>query len=129
MAASAKIAGPFALGTFSAPGQAAFPGVVAGGRVRNLAADGDFAAFAAGGLLSTRSLLEHWDEALPRLLETAETAESGADGADGWQSLDSLRTHAPVEPRQIFQAGANYHTHVIDLAAGRRSRCGRKPRP
>ena len=122
MAASAKIAGPFALGTFSAPGQAAFPGVVAGDRVRNLATDGDFAAFAAGGLLSTRSLLEHWDEALPRLLDTA---ESGADRPDGWESVDSLRTHAPVEPRQLFQAGANYRTHVVDLAVAHEPAGGR----
>jgi 2-keto-4-pentenoate hydratase/2-oxohepta-3-ene-1,7-dioic acid hydratase in catechol pathway len=29
--------------------------------------------------------------------------------------LDQLRTHAPIQPRQIFQAGANYHKHVVDL--------------
>ena len=119
MAASGKVAGPFALGTFSASGQAAFPGLVAGDRVRNLAADRDFAAFAAGGPLSTRSLLEHWDEALPRLLETAESS------ADGWHSVDLLRTDAPVEPRQIFQAGANYRTHVIDLAVAHEPAGGR----
>ena len=119
MAASGKVAGPFALGTFSAPGQAAFAGLVVGDRVRNLAADGDFADFAAGGPLSTRSLLEHWDEALPRLLETAESS------ADGWHSVDLLRTDAPVEPRQIFQAGANYRTHVIDLAIAHEPAGGR----
>ena len=119
MAASGKVAGPFALGTFSASGQAAFPGLVAGDRVRNLAADRDFAAFAAGGPLSTRSLLEHGDEALPRLLETAESS------ADGWHSVDLLRTDAPVEPRQIFQAGANYRTHVIDLAMAHEPAGGR----
>jgi 2-keto-4-pentenoate hydratase/2-oxohepta-3-ene-1,7-dioic acid hydratase in catechol pathway len=27
-----------------------------------------------------------------------------------------VRTHAPLEPRQIIQAGANYRTHVVDLA-------------
>jgi 2-keto-4-pentenoate hydratase/2-oxohepta-3-ene-1,7-dioic acid hydratase in catechol pathway len=122
VAPSGKIAGPFALGTFSASGQAAFPGVVAGDRVRNLAADRDFAAFATGGVLSTRSLLEHWDEALPRLVQTAETS---ADSADGWESVDSLRTHAPVEPRQIFQSGANYRTHVIDLAVAHEPADGR----
>jgi len=92
---------------------------VVGDRVRNLAADGDFADFAAGGPLSTRSLLEHWDEALPRLLETAESS------ADGWHSVDLLRTDAPVEPRQIFQAGANYRTHVIDLAMAHEPAGGR----
>ena len=128
MATSVKIAGPFALGTFSAPGRAAFPGVVAADRVRSLAADGDFAGFAAGGLLSTRSLLGHWDEVLPRLAATAESgadSAASADSADGWEPLDSLRTHAPVEPRQIFQAGANYRTHVIDLAVAHEPAGGR----
>jgi 2-keto-4-pentenoate hydratase/2-oxohepta-3-ene-1,7-dioic acid hydratase in catechol pathway len=115
-----KVAGPFALGTFSVPGQAAFPGLVAGGLVRDLAADGDFALFAGGGPLSTRSLLEHWDEALPRLQAAT---RSGQDS--GWIPVDWLRTHAPVEPRQIFQSGANYRTHVIELAVAHEPAGGR----
>jgi len=114
-----KLAGPFALGTFSAPGQTAFPGLVAGDRVRDLAANRDFAVFAAGGPLTTRSLLEHWDEALPRLTAAAGSVD------DGWIPLRSLRAHAPVEPRQIFQSGANYRTHVIELAVAHEPPDGR----
>jgi 2-keto-4-pentenoate hydratase/2-oxohepta-3-ene-1,7-dioic acid hydratase in catechol pathway len=36
--------------------------------------------------------------------------------AGGGIPLSELRIHAPVEPRQIFCAGANYRQHVIDLA-------------
>ena len=55
-------AGPFALGTLSAPGGAAFPGLVMpDGRVLDLrTALGEPA-------LTTRALLERWDEELPRL--------------------------------------------------------------
>lgn len=115
-----KLAGPFAVGTFSVPGQAPFPGLVAGGRVRDLAAHRDFAVFAGAGPLSTRSLLEHWDEALPRLRSAA------GEGPDsGWIRVDRLRTHAPVEPRQVFQSGANYRTHVIELAVAHEPAGGR----
>jgi len=115
-----KLAGPFAVGMFSVPGQAPFPGLVADGQVRDLAADRDFAVFAGADPLSTRSLLEHWDEALPRLRSTA------GEGPDsGWIRVDRLRTHAPVEPRQIFQSGANYRTHVIELAVAHEPAGGR----
>lgn len=115
-----KLAGPFALGTFSVPRRPAFPGLVAGDRVRDLTADGDFAMFAVDGPLSTRALLAHWDEALPRLLAAAGPGEDA-----GWVPVDSLRTHAPVEPRQIFQSGANYRTHVIELAVAHEPAEGR----
>lgn len=110
-ALSASFSGPFALGTLSAPDQAAFPAlVVPDGRVSNLReAFGDPA-------LTTRELFERWDETLPRLSALA------ADGAtDAWQPLDGLRAHAPVEPRQVFQSGANYRQHVIDLELAHRS--------
>lgn len=44
-----------------------------------------------------------------------------ADTVLGWQPLDVLRVHAPLEPRQIFQSGANYRQHVIDLEVAHRS--------
>jgi len=56
-------------------------------------------------------LLERWDSVAP-LLETL-AADQDAD----WQPLAEEHLLSPVEPRQIFQAGANYRTHVIDLAA------------
>ncbi len=107
---AASFAGPFALGTLSTHDQAPFPGlVVPEGRVLDLrTALGDPA-------LTARGVLERWAEVLPRLRELA--ADADAD----WQPLDGLRVHAPVEPRQIFQSGANYRQHVIDLEVAHRS--------
>ncbi|GAA0319662.1 fumarylacetoacetate hydrolase family protein [Actinoallomurus spadix] len=111
-AAATGFSGPFALGTLSAPGRPPFPGlVVPDGRVLDLAA--------ALGLPDVRALLERWDKVLPRLAELA--AGTGRD----WLPLDGLRVHAPVEPRQIFQSGANYRTHVIDLAVAHEPEGGR----
>jgi 2,4-didehydro-3-deoxy-L-rhamnonate hydrolase len=58
---------------------------------------------------STRDLLADWDAALPALSARA------ANPAGEWLELAGLAVHAPVEPRQVVQAGMNYRTHVIDL--------------
>lgn len=103
-------AGPFAIGTLSAPGGTAFPGlVVPDGRVLDLRTALDEPA------LTTLALLERWDEELPRLHGLA------GDPAGDWLPLDDLSVHAPVEPRQIFQSGANYRQHVIDLEVAHRA--------
>ncbi|MFI9567467.1 fumarylacetoacetate hydrolase family protein [Streptomyces rishiriensis] len=109
-AASAYFSGPFALGSLAAPGQAAFPGlVIPGERVLDLrAALGEPA-------LTTRRILERWDELLPHLHEFA------ADETADWRPLEGLRVQAPVEPRQVFQSGANYRQHVIDLDVAHRA--------
>ncbi|MFC4112904.1 fumarylacetoacetate hydrolase family protein [Nonomuraea zeae] len=104
-----SLAGPFALGTFSAGAGPAFPGLVAGERVLDL----------SGHAATTRALLERWDEVLPLLHEAAAAAEGE------WRPLAGLRVHAPVEPRQILQSGANYRTHVIDLAVAHEPAGGR----
>ncbi|MFD3839339.1 fumarylacetoacetate hydrolase family protein [Streptomyces sp. NPDC058642] len=106
----AAFSGPFALGSFSAPGEAPFPGlVVPEGHVRDLrTALGEPA-------LTTRAVFERWAELLPRLHELA------ADPQADRQPLGALRVHAPVEPRQVFQSGANYRQHVIDLELAHRS--------
>jgi 2-keto-4-pentenoate hydratase/2-oxohepta-3-ene-1,7-dioic acid hydratase in catechol pathway len=62
-----------------------------------------------------RAVVERWEEALPVLHALAD------DDALGWQPLEGLRVHAPIEPRQIFQSGANYRQHVIDLEVAHRS--------
>ncbi|MFF7259214.1 fumarylacetoacetate hydrolase family protein [Streptomyces sp. NPDC008159] len=116
-ALSVPFAGPFALGTFSAPDQAPFPGlVIPQGRVLNLRPALDEPA------LTTRGLFEHWDERLPRLhsLAAAATGTTGATGGD-WQPLGALTVHAPVQPRQVLQCGANYRRHVIDLEVAHRA--------
>jgi 2,4-diketo-3-deoxy-L-fuconate hydrolase len=92
----------FALGTFRTDAHhREFAGLVVGDQVLDLSdryPDTD-----------VRSLLDDWDDVRPVLTELA-----GA--ADGWQDLASLDVRAPVAPRQVLQAGANYRTHVIDLA-------------
>ena len=104
---SASPAGPFALGTFRAGGRE-FAGLVVGDRVHPI-------DDAAGlHLPSVRQLLEHWDAVRPELAARAEGRP------DNGFALDAVDVLAPVEPRQIFQSGANYRTHVIDLAAADR---------
>jgi 2-keto-4-pentenoate hydratase/2-oxohepta-3-ene-1,7-dioic acid hydratase in catechol pathway len=100
-----SLAGPFALGTFAA-GDREFAGLVAGDRVLDLTG--------SGLPQTTRGLLDRWDQVFPRLETLA--AEAGTD----WADLADLRVLAPIEPRQIFQSGANYRTHVIDLAVAHR---------
>ncbi|WP_316767121.1 fumarylacetoacetate hydrolase family protein [Streptomyces sasae] len=97
-------AGPFALGTFHG-GAAAFPGLVAGPRVRDLSDQ-------AG---SVRELFEDWDAWLPRLHELA----ASADGT--WHDLADLRVLTPIEPGQILQSGANYRKHVVDIVASEKA--------
>lgn len=76
-------AGPFALGTFSAPGHDPFAGlVVPEGEVLGLGT-------------TTRALLERWDEELPRLRALA---ADRASRADDWRPLEDLRVHAPSSP-------------------------------
>ncbi|WP_043619152.1 fumarylacetoacetate hydrolase family protein [Nonomuraea candida] len=109
METSPPLAGPFALGTFSAGSGPAFPGLVTGDRVLDLSVHAP----------TTRALLERWDDVLP-LLHAAAASTAGE-----WLPLAELRVHAPVEPRQIFQSGANYRTHVIDLAVAHEPAGGR----
>lgn len=93
-------AGPFALGTFAA-GEAVFPGLVTGDRVRDL----------SDRVPSVRALVDDWDTWLPRLGGLARSAEGT------WHRLAALRVLTPVEPGQILQSGANYRKHVVDLVA------------
>jgi 2,4-didehydro-3-deoxy-L-rhamnonate hydrolase len=101
---------PFALGTLSVPGQDPFPGLVAGDQVLDLRA--------ALGTPDTSAVLAGWDAALPQLTQLAAL---GQHTTGGWQPLAGLRVHPPVPPRQVFQAGANYRQHVIDLELAHRA--------
>ncbi len=101
--------GPFALGTLSAPDGIPFPALVT--------PDGsalDLRAALGEHELTIRALLERWDEAAPRLQTLAR------DDQAAWRPLADLRVHAPLEPRQVFQSGANYRQHVIDLEVAHR---------
>ncbi|GGZ28316.1 fumarylacetoacetate hydrolase family protein [Streptomyces poonensis] len=111
--ASALFAGPFALATLSAlssPEGPAFPALVtADAQVLDLRVALD------DGRLTVRDLLDRWETALPRL-----RALAGGSGP-GRRPLADFRVHAPVEPRQVFQSGANYRRHVIDLHVAHRA--------
>jgi 2-keto-4-pentenoate hydratase/2-oxohepta-3-ene-1,7-dioic acid hydratase in catechol pathway len=92
----------FALGTFSAHDRT-FPGLVEGERVLDLGPRWS----------SIEVLLRDWDTALPELHDLAA-------GEGPWADLAGLRTMAPLRPGQVIQSGANYRTHVIDLALAHR---------
>lgn len=87
----------FSLGTLAGPGGREFPAIVVDGRAQDVS---DLAP-------SVLALLQDWDAALPRL-------HARATAGDGLP-LDGLAVRAPLVPGQVFQAGANYRTHVIDL--------------
>ncbi|MDX3661777.1 fumarylacetoacetate hydrolase family protein [Streptomyces sp. ID05-26A] len=89
----------FGLGTFAQDAGDRFPGLVLDDRVRDLR---DVAE-------SVWELLQNWDEVLPALHRIAA-------GPGPWRATEGLRVCAPLEPGQVIQAGANYRTHVIDLA-------------
>jgi 2,4-diketo-3-deoxy-L-fuconate hydrolase len=99
-------AGPWTLAKADLGSGAAVPVLVSRDRVTDLSARPETA-----GARTVTELLEQWDAVLPALEAVA------ADPGTAWQPLAGATVHSPVEPRQIFQAGANYRTHVIDLAA------------
>ncbi|MGH8259530.1 MAG: fumarylacetoacetate hydrolase family protein, partial [Steroidobacteraceae bacterium] len=106
----------FRLGSFSAAGEPPFPGLVLGEQVhavQGLRALERELRLHLHGVDSVLGLLDRWDDNLPALRAIARTL--GADASIVGTPLAQLRTHAPLVPRQIFQAGANYHKHVIDL--------------
>jgi 2-keto-4-pentenoate hydratase/2-oxohepta-3-ene-1,7-dioic acid hydratase in catechol pathway len=104
---SGNHAGPYALGTFRAGGRE-FAGMVRGSRVHEL---GEVAGLRSP---TTRDVLEQWAQARTELAGRADRE------TDEGMELDSLTILPPVTPRQVFQSGANYRTHVMDLAAADR---------
>ncbi|MEO8261663.1 MAG: fumarylacetoacetate hydrolase family protein [Pseudolysinimonas sp.] len=91
----------FALARFR-DGDAVRLGLVSRGRIRALAPD-------ELGAPDLNAFLGSPDWA--RLEALAET-----DG--GWRELADVTLTAPVEPRQVLQAGANYREHVVQLIVG-----------
>ncbi|MEU4932791.1 fumarylacetoacetate hydrolase family protein [Streptomyces yokosukanensis] len=109
---SGILAGPFALGTFSLDDGPRFPGLLAEEQVLDLRAETGL--WQARETPSIRALLERWDTSLAMLTRMARERTTGCF------PLARLRVHPPVEPRQIFQAGANYRAHVIELTVAHR---------
>ncbi|MGP9606225.1 fumarylacetoacetate hydrolase family protein [Glutamicibacter sp. 287] len=54
-----------------------------------------------------------WEEKIEHLIADASTADS--------INVNEVRLLSPVQPQQIIQAGANYRTHVIDLAVSHKT--------
>jgi 2,4-didehydro-3-deoxy-L-rhamnonate hydrolase len=91
----------FALGTFSA-GNDAFAGLVVGDQVIDLRAR-------FGPQTTILSLVEDWERNLEALTDLARTDLNHA------HAPGDLRPLAPLMPRQILCAGANYHKHVREI--------------
>ena len=103
---------PFALATFAEPDGRPLPAIVREGRAAALAPH-------LGGERTIRELVDDWDAALPALQGLADRLEPQAYEL----AADELRPLPPVlPPGQIFQAGANYRQHVLDLMAGAEAR-------
>jgi 2-keto-4-pentenoate hydratase/2-oxohepta-3-ene-1,7-dioic acid hydratase in catechol pathway len=103
---------PFALATFADRGGRPLPAIVRDGRAAALAPH-------IGGERTIRELLDDWDAALPALQDLADRLEPRSYDLD----VAELRPLPPVmPPGQIFQAGANYRQHVLDLMAGAEAR-------
>jgi 2,4-didehydro-3-deoxy-L-rhamnonate hydrolase len=94
------------LGTFRGRSGGTYTGLLAEGRVLELST-----VELPGTLLD---LLDRWDGIRTRLPGLAELA--GQRGVP----VDELHVLAPWLPRQVFQSGANYRHHVIDLVVAHR---------
>ncbi len=102
---------PFALATLAAPDRRLLPVIVREGRAAPLAPH-------FGEKRTIRELVGTWDEAFPALQALADRLEP----RDYELSLDTLRPMPPLMPDQVFQAGANYRQHVLDLISGAEAR-------
>jgi 2-keto-4-pentenoate hydratase/2-oxohepta-3-ene-1,7-dioic acid hydratase in catechol pathway len=105
---NARTTAPFALARYRDAAGDLIVGLVAGDRIRPL---GEVELGAAD--LNAFLAAPDWD----RLAALAE-----AEGP--WTPLDEVTLSAPVEPRQVLQAGANYRTHVVQLIMGGLSKGG-----
>jgi 2,4-didehydro-3-deoxy-L-rhamnonate hydrolase len=98
---------PFVLGRFRSPAGDVFAGVAAGGDVIPL-------PVLLPGVSDIGDALADWPASFAVLAGTVPGAPRGE-----MLPLDSLEILAPLVPRQVFQSGANYRAHVIDLVAAR----------
>ncbi|TQK18337.1 2-keto-4-pentenoate hydratase/2-oxohepta-3-ene-1,7-dioic acid hydratase in catechol pathway [Microbacterium sp. SLBN-154] len=90
---------PFALARYRA-GDSVRLGLVAADRIRPLG-ESELGAASLNAFLAAPD----WS----RLQTLAEQTDAA------WQPLAEVTLIAPVEPRQVLQAGANYRTHVVQL--------------
>ena len=94
---------PFALGTFDA-GQGSYPGLVMDGMVHDI---GAFTSYR-----STMEILEDWNHAFATLAVSA--SDPPVPGVDE-RTLKNVASRSP-RSGQLYAAGANYRTHIIEMA-------------
>lgn len=108
----------FALGTFSVAGCPPFAALVRNGEALALEALrtlGQKVGIRLTGTGCVREFLEDWDANVAGLGQVMDVAVHRAELP--WTPVDTLRTHAPLAPRQVICTGANYRQHVMDHAA------------
>jgi 2,4-diketo-3-deoxy-L-fuconate hydrolase len=91
---------PFALGRFSTGDEAPWTGVVVGDRVVPLRATP----------VASDSPFDDWQRVVTVLTTWSESPDLGRA-----LSLRGLRLHAPIAPGQVFQSGANYRSHLVEI--------------
>lgn len=111
---------PMAFGTFSHAADAPFPGVQSRGRVLPLSTLRSVAALAPlADATTVLDLMQRWPAAAAAMQAVLESPaqRSAFDALVDAQGVDvnTLKVHAPIQPRQIFMSGANYFKHVVDL--------------
>lgn len=105
----------FGFGRFHAGGLGTFAGVVVDDDVVPL-------ADAVPGAAALADLFADWDAHVDGLRGLARRAREGA--LPGTRRLADLIVLPPVTPGQVFQSGANYRKHVVDLMVAARRRGG-----
>lgn len=60
-------------------------------------------------------LFERWDDLIDVVGRFAAQIRRDGSTVAGGLALSGVRAAAPVEPRQVFQSGANYRSHVVQL--------------
>ena len=112
---------PYQLGTFRTAGGDDFGGVLVGERVLPLTA-------LDLGTTTVEGVLADWART-SAVLDAAFGADADGTPAEsslplGSLPLSSLSPAAPFVPNQIFQSGANYRSHVIQLMAAAAAEAG-----
>lgn len=97
--------GAFGVGRFATQDGTEFPALVL---------PGDLLLDVSSTFATAEEIFNDWDGSLP-VLETL-----AADGAEDAQKLGDFVPLPPVESPQIFQAGANFHRHVVEMIVAQR---------
>lgn len=95
---------PYALGTFSTPDSAPWPGVISDGSVSPLV---ELLEDAPDDLLTVFRDWSKWSGLIDSAMASADQSL--------WRPESSLTVHLPYRPENLLGAGANYRRHVIEL--------------